>query len=916
MNTSPDIAPPRAVTVRSRLLPLLGFLPLLATAALAQAPLIFTHTKAALPGQVMVIHGARFIQGDQHPQVWFDAISGSADTPNPEFKSDEILSKTDKLLHVRVPSNLPVGLYAVFVRCGTNTSSHVWVNRAETWNTLDIASAEIDPGRTFRLYGWNMDLTGATPQVWFENTATSVRTAATVTNADRANFLTLTSPASLTPGQNYRLIVSNGYGGTYGETAGPVLACLATPADPLGLDVPWAGEFAFASTTIINAKNPPYNAVGDGVADDRAALQAACNAATAAGGGQVYLPAGTYRLGANLKPKSRVLLRGAGKDLTTLLGSVTPDYVHSTHGTTFHNGAMDLSISNGQMRWNSFSPAGGPVVVVRCRIDTTGSNALDLAGLNTKTLVRDCELIARHRFTGNVLNAVGANQVIIKNTYVQWSDGRIAAWNGHNIQFDGCTFVRATDTADDNGAIGFGGIEASGRKDIAIIDSVFGKTGSGVLLQQNDGETILNQSVPRLGAGFATAATSATLTDTARTWTANALATQNAWAVIVGGTGEGQWRKITANTTDTVTVDTPWDITPSTDSAYAITWQDNHWLIAGNTFQNCPRATWFYSCTMTDVAVVDNDYIDSADLYLRAEQRRSDGQGRFSLFRNVLIEGNELLNTDHVYPTQLSLQATIPSAGPEARIGNAFWDVVVRGNIVDSIRPSLTTNNAYGVAGEGYFAIGTGYGAGMNGAEGVKGALFDRNASYNVDKAYHTATGAARTTIYRPELVNVGTPVSDTLLSGATLGATRTTHIPEDLVEVILDNTAASGVTLTGAWSVSGGTTGYYGSNYITDGNSGKGAKSVLYAPNLPSAGTYAVYIQWTAGTNRSAAVPVTVTHTGGTAGHTVNQKLNGSEWQLLGAYAFNAGTGGTVLISNTGTAGYVLADAVRFVKQ
>ncbi|MEU0213612.1 glycosyl hydrolase family 28-related protein [Streptomyces sp. NPDC006265] len=43
-----------------------------------------------------------------------------------------------------------------------------------------------------------------------------------------------------------------------------------------------------------------YGAKGDGAADDRAAIQAAINAASAAGGGTVYIPVGTYLLGGTL----------------------------------------------------------------------------------------------------------------------------------------------------------------------------------------------------------------------------------------------------------------------------------------------------------------------------------------------------------------------------------------------------------------------------------------------------------------------------------------------------------------------------------------------------------------------------------------------------------------------------------------
>ena len=48
-------------------------------------------------------------------------------------------------------------------------------------------------------------------------------------------------------------------------------------------------------TTVINVKDAPYNATGDGVTDDSDALIAALTVAETAGGGVVYLPDGTYQ---------------------------------------------------------------------------------------------------------------------------------------------------------------------------------------------------------------------------------------------------------------------------------------------------------------------------------------------------------------------------------------------------------------------------------------------------------------------------------------------------------------------------------------------------------------------------------------------------------------------------------------------
>ena len=56
---------------------------------------------------------------------------------------------------------------------------------------------------------------------------------------------------------------------------------------------------------------PAGGVVGDGVADDAPAIQAAIDVA-AGRGGTVYLPAGRYRLAAALRARSGVTLAGDG----------------------------------------------------------------------------------------------------------------------------------------------------------------------------------------------------------------------------------------------------------------------------------------------------------------------------------------------------------------------------------------------------------------------------------------------------------------------------------------------------------------------------------------------------------------------------------------------------------------------------
>lgn len=103
---------------------------------------------------------------------------------------------------------------------------------------------------------------------------------------------------------------------------------------------------------IFNVKD--FGAVGDGVTDDTAAMQAAIDAASAAGGGTVFVPTGTYIVSAGEEPsdgclmlKSNVHMEGEGAGKTTVKvadGSDTKitGVIRSAYGEETH----DFGLSN------------------------------------------------------------------------------------------------------------------------------------------------------------------------------------------------------------------------------------------------------------------------------------------------------------------------------------------------------------------------------------------------------------------------------------------------------------------------------------------------------------------------------------------------------------------------------------------
>ena len=113
------------------------------------------------------------------------------------------------------------------------------------------------------------------------------------------------------------------------------------------------------SNIVVDVSRPPYNAIGNGTANDTAAFQAAIDAVSAAGGGTVTVPAGRFRV-ANLLLKSNVRLIGAGKRATILhllagsnAGSLPVVGVSQTQTTAdVANNARGIEVAHIELRGN------------------------------------------------------------------------------------------------------------------------------------------------------------------------------------------------------------------------------------------------------------------------------------------------------------------------------------------------------------------------------------------------------------------------------------------------------------------------------------------------------------------------------------------------------------------------------------
>jgi hypothetical protein len=131
-----------------------------------------------------------------------------------------------------------------------------------------------------------------------------------------------------------------------------------------------------------------------------------------------------------------------------------------------------------------------------------------------------------------------------------------------------------------------------------------------------------------------------------------------------------------------------------------------------------------------------------------------------------------------------------------------------------------------------------------------------------------------------------------------------------DLPGIVVDDTEA---TKEGFATESTSATPYVGGGYAHDGDAEKGTQRAVFQATLPEPGTYEVRLAYTALPNRAGNVPVRV----GGRTVTVNQRkpapIDGM-WISLGRFDF-PDTKGTVEVTNAGTDGHVIIDAVQWLR-
>jgi hypothetical protein len=152
----------------------------------------------------------------------------------------------------------------------------------------------------------------------------------------------------------------------------------------------------------VNVKD--FGAVGDGVADDTAAIQAAIDSATASSGAcSVFLPAGNYRITASVILKSDLSIHGAGWRKSVILGNISDSLIRASstaYSLTTANRRFYINIEDLGFNNTSNTNAGSNGIdfrqvthgtIQRCFISNC-ETGINLSNFTTEISVRDVDI--------------------------------------------------------------------------------------------------------------------------------------------------------------------------------------------------------------------------------------------------------------------------------------------------------------------------------------------------------------------------------------------------------------------------------------------------------------------------------------------------------------------------------------------
>jgi hypothetical protein len=137
---------------------------------------------------------------------------------------------------------------------------------------------------------------------------------------------------------------------------------------------------------------------------------------------------------------------------------------------------------------------------------------------------------------------------------------------------------------------------------------------------------------------------------------------------------------------------------------------------------------------------------------------------------------------------------------------------------------------------------------------------------------------------------------------------------PKTLPGIVLDDSQAE---LKGPWSRSSNFKPYIGTGYLHDDRRGDGQSSAIFRFKAPQTGKYDLRMAYSAHETRAAKVPVTIQSGGRATTLTVDQRRAlpaGEAFHSVGAVELDSAADTVITVTNTGTDGFVILDAIQLL--
>lgn len=694
------------------------FNPIFGGSVVAGSPIISSITAQAGVDRSFIIQGI-----DLDTTVW---IFRQTTTGNLRLYHPKIISKSTETIIATIDKNEPYGMYLVWVQNKKGISSPVRLNAANLWW---LSNDKIQVGKELSIYGSNLTYQNGVDKSYVYlkpwGSGSSSQSIPCVVNSANPFKIKIIIPLNLQP-QDYEVWVSNGHGGKYGFS-GPLKINITT--ESLNRD----GVEAF-SGSIINVVN--YGALpNDENNDDYPAI---ANAIAAAKDGDIlYFPNGTYKIGSAISCSKSLYWKGENRENTfirMLYGfDETKDMITFTQMPTavcnlqFIDDSPTYSKYICQFRGYGRDPIINHTyygcLVDNCVFNSVAKN-IQMTSMYINNIsnvkITNCTITAGRAVYATAVQRININHNTLYGNWVLADTNGpsyLSLWTCHKVDVSD-NLGMSVDYSKPYISIG-----DKTMNRFFVMQSPYGRcskiyVGNNTLKKvghpsDNSGEQILFE-LSGTYTGQASSISDKVLQFSNVNWIANffeqadeyfyknpsSTVSGSSVISIVRGKGIGQHRTIVSNTTNSITIDKPWDIVPDLNSMFAIAFTQTETSVYNNNFDILDNGQYGLGNASCGV----NVYGSMSDCFITNNTFKNCGTG-IALFgknfnsivmpiTNMIIDDNNISNCNIGLHINVGSPYITVAPGTPA-IGSTLLNNIFRVNTIDRITLRDELNYSY-----------------------------------------------------------------------------------------------------------------------------------------------------------------------------------------------------------------------------